>query len=222
VRSACLALAVAVAAAAAACGGSGGGDPIASAQAKLAAKATARASIDAVMKSDSAHCDMQLDFDRGRSAVACGPMAGEPPVEMRTIGGAMYVRSGREAKWFKSDGGADDLAQVDPRRLLEQLQHEAREVSVVGKETVQGVETTRYHLVDSDGAPMEVWVDGDGLVRRMKAVDSPGAADEARITVEFSDFGAPVDIEPPPADEVDELPEDPTQRLTTFSEPAPG
>jgi hypothetical protein len=207
-RGACLALAAAVAAAAAACGGAGGGDPLAAAQSKMGAKGTARASIDAVTKSGTEHCDMELDFDGGRLGVRCDPPAGTPagdlevPVEMRTIGDTMYVRSGRGSKWVKSDGGTDELSQIDPRTMLEQLQKEAREVTVVGKEGLQSVETTRYHLVDSDGAPMDVWVDGDGLVRRMRAVDGVGTADEARVDVAFFDFGADVGIEPPPADQV--------------------
>lgn len=96
------------------------------------------------------------------------------------------------------------------------------EVAEVGAEDVRGVGTTRYRvLLDPeqvasnplmsdagaelralDEVPMDVWVDGDGFVRRM-AVELAGSdAPSMTLRMEFFDLGDPVAIEVP-ADAVD-------------------
>ena len=49
--------------------------------------------------------------------------------------------------------------------------------------------------------PVVVFVDDDGLVRRLTLRDADGS-----VTVDFWDFGADVDVEAPPARDVSELP----------------
>jgi hypothetical protein len=210
VKAACLALAAAVAAAAAACGGSGGGDPLTAAQSNMEARATARATIDADL-----HCDVGLDFERGRAEMTCDPPADsdEPRTpDMRVIGETTYLRIGPRQWTAASSDNAAPLGDIDPRTLLTELQKRADEVGVVGKEDVRGVETTRYHMTSEEYSdePVDIWVDRDGLVRRVR---SPG------ISIEFFDFGAELGIEPPPADEVQVRS---VQRLTTFVRPATG
>ena len=46
-----------------------------------------------------------------------------------------------------------------------------------------------------------MFVDGDGLVRRLTLRDA-----ESRISVDFWDFGANVDVQAPPASDVAQLP----------------
>ena len=63
--------------------------------------------------------------------------------------------------------------------------------------------------------PIDVWVDGDDLVRRMTLdytakVAGSGWTTKTRastVTMEFYDYGAEVDVQPPPADEVTNLAE---------------
>jgi hypothetical protein len=55
--------------------------------------------------------------------------------------------------------------------------------------------------------PKEVWVDDDGLVRRMKlAYDdmrfAAGQRGDMAMTMELYDFGVDADVEPPPARQV--------------------
>lgn len=77
--------------------------------------------------------------------------------------------------------------------------------------------------------PMDVWVDVDGLLRRQVTIidlgqnnllDSPKAP-EILNTVEFCDFGAEVDITPPPADQVMTL-KDMLRRSSRPGPPAAG
>jgi hypothetical protein len=111
--------------------------------------------------------------------------------------------------------GEDQLA------YLEQVS----DVERVGRETVREVDTTKYSfttdfeelartgpedmraslrvLIDDFGlreSPGEVWLDDDGLVRRVR-FDTKG--DEATIdtTIEYFDFGVEVDVDAPPESE---------------------
>lgn len=104
-------------------------------------------------------------------------------------------------------------------------------VKKVGKEVVRGVPTTLYSgtvgvseqtarlrkmgadnlasVAEEQGKPVrvEVWVDGDGLVRRMGyAISQPGAEGKGPTTIDmrmdFFDFGAAPEIEVPDSGEV--------------------
>lgn len=123
--------------------------------------------------------------------------------------------------------------QSDPLQLLTLLRA-AGSVEEVGTEQVRGVETTRFGsdldfsryaeileednpraakairaLVDESGGelivPMEVWIDGDDLVRRQSYEQSLPDGSSTKTTMEFYDFGADVDVELPPANEVTSL-----------------
>jgi len=59
------------------------------------------------------------------------------------------------------------------------------------------------------GLPVDVWIDADNRVRRIQVrTDLSSAAGGSapqgslELTIEFFDFGAPVDVTPPPADQV--------------------
>ncbi|GAA3823087.1 MULTISPECIES: hypothetical protein [Amycolatopsis] len=61
--------------------------------------------------------------------------------------------------------------------------------------------------------PMELWLNSDQLPVQitqdlgpvMQAVGAPAEAQQAKITMKYSDWGAPVDVTAPPADQVGEL-----------------
>ena len=92
-----------------------------------------------------------------------------------------------------------DLGEGDTARLLETLEA-AGAFEAVGSERVRGVETTRYRGTVASSR-IDVWVGADGLVRRATVGDGDGT----NVELELYDFGADVEIEPPPADEVTEL-----------------
>jgi hypothetical protein len=164
-------------------------------------------------------------------------------MEMVTEGAMMYMRSDlfegelpNEANWM-----AIDLADVtgmemplptesDPKGELETLE-EATGVEKLGKETVRGVQTTRYggfvsvsdqvtsareqgaddlaSELEEEGAPLrlEVWIDAKGLARRARILATEPAQDgEGETTVDmrmdFFDFGFTPEIELPGAGEV--------------------
>lgn len=127
-------------------------------------------------------------------------------------------------------------ASYDPSKLLESLRGVTGEPEVVGTEDVRGVETTRYtatldlaeavaqapadqrDLVEAQlqrlgtaEVSVDVWVDADGLARRLQVdmSDALGAAaaGDARavLTIELFDYGEPVDIQVPSPDEVSSL-----------------
>lgn len=117
---------------------------------------------------------------------------------------------------------------------LEALRGVSSDVTEVGTETLRGVETTHYRatidlakaLADApagarDGArdlleragtptiPVDVWLDAQDRVRKytMQVDGSSFGAESSSVAVtyEFYDFGAPVDVSAPPADEVADL-----------------
>jgi len=115
-------------------------------------------------------------------------------------------------------------AQADPSQGLQYLQG-ATDVQAVGDEDIRGVATTHYkafvdlnsladknpalkptidQLVEQTGLsriPVEVWVDDQNFVRRMKeTLDTAGASTE--FTIDLYDFGTPVTVTEPPAKDV--------------------
>jgi hypothetical protein len=131
------------------------------------------------------------------------------------------------------NSGLSDFARLaifDPSRqfaLLEKAGHFRAD----GAETVRGTQTTKYagevdtqKFVDEflsalpederpdsvapGSFPVTAWIDGEGLLRRV-VYDFPemGPDDPAgRLSLELYDFGGPVDVTPPPSDQVTEMP----------------
>jgi hypothetical protein len=89
----------------------------------------------------------------------------------------------------------------NPDQLLGTLIKASKRVETVGNEKIRGVSTTHYraHLEEKElgeEVVVEVWIDGEGLVRRLSVLDPLGST-----IFDFFDFGVEVDIEAPPADE---------------------
>ena len=128
-------------------------------------------------------------------------------------------------------------APSDPTSFLGSLSDAEGTVEELGSEDVRGFSTTRYRVVVDDSwreqltaeeladleaqgplpetsFPMDLWIDGDGLVHRMAmdvtSEDVPESEDEFEsmtMTFDFFDFGQTVTIEPPPADQVTDVSE---------------
>jgi hypothetical protein len=149
------------------------------------------------------------------------------------VGLSGFPLSATGKSWLKfSQIGSDDMQRLvhavrllDPGTLF-QLLDDAGHFQEIGADDVGAVQTTHYRgavdigkLATAFGAPPEAlkghadtqfpvdaWVDGDGYLRKV-AFDVPTLQDEPGATVEitFSDFGAPVDVTPPPADQVQDV-----------------
>ncbi len=122
----------------------------------------------------------------------------------------------------------------DPTQSIQYLRAASTEIDEVGKERVRGVETTHYRgTVDVDDLvevarprdraqlesyarrlrtagldrfPLDVWIDEDGLIRRLRVeyenLSTGAAAISLSTTVEFYDFGVDATIEAPPRNQV--------------------
>jgi hypothetical protein len=121
----------------------------------------------------------------------------------------------------------------DPSQSMQVLEAVSGDVRKLGGEQVRGVDTTHYRatvdlrkypsvvpeasraaaeatvdktiqLTGTRMIPVEVWIDGDNLVRRL---EQKLAAQGMPITqrIELYDFGTNVDVEPPPARKVKDL-----------------
>ncbi len=129
-------------------------------------------------------------------------------------------------------GQFSQITQGDPTQTLQYLSGATEDVEEAGTEEIRGVETTKYTMtidlnkaaeqadseelkqsilatIASTGVsevPAEVWIDGDGLVRKTVTTFDAITTDEGTtsmvVTQEIYDFGEEVNIEVPADDEV--------------------
>jgi hypothetical protein len=133
-------------------------------------------------------------------------------------------------------GQLEGYAGTDPRSLLDVLGAAAGEVEAVWMEELRGTETTHYRATidpseyqklatsaaagdtaplaeqlaaqaDVGPIPVDVWLDGDGLVRKLSlsvSATQPGASEAGSPSMSFElwDYGEDVGIDVPPADAV--------------------
>jgi hypothetical protein len=142
----------------------------------------------------------------------------------------IYAAKTGSTDWIKLD--AADLSSsgtsVKPGDYLVWLQGTSDDVAVVGHESVDGTDTTHYrgHVdmtkiasnggassaqVDAakqlglDSMPLDVWLDGDGLPRRIlidTTFEVSGQQAAFHMQVDMSDYGAPVEVALPPAGDI--------------------
>jgi hypothetical protein len=119
--------------------------------------------------------------------------------------------SGGPLSWV--GGGFVELPE-SPADVLPYLRKEAEAIELVGSEDIRGTTTTHYRaelpvrgeFVERNETVEEpvavgVWVDPDGLARRIRLVP-PAFVTPLRVTLEFFDFGVPVEVSRPAADEI--------------------
>jgi LppX_LprAFG lipoprotein len=130
----------------------------------------------------------------------------------------LSIDLGKEGKALGVDISA--LSSQAPASALEQLKASGR-VTEVGQQTLAGVPTTHYTATIDSGqldkldkelhydvsyAPVDVWIDGRGLVRRMHFVTVAAAHDAVPetvtdMTLDLSRYGEPVSVAVPGAAE---------------------
>lgn len=169
-----------------------------------------------------------VDYSDERPAVSLSmtnAALGEGRIEMRMVDGVAYVAmpglgAGRfieiDAEQLAGKAGVG----LDPREALESFVDGVERVQLIGEDEVDGDDVRHYTLtVDRtkiDGAQelpegvrlpqdlaYDVWLDDDDRIRRMSMdLGASGALD-----MTMSDWGTPVTIKAPPAEEVIEMPE---------------
>ena len=123
----------------------------------------------------------------------------------------------------------------DPTQTLHYLRGAAGDIETVGEEEIRGTTTTHYKAtidydkvaeqapadvrdgmernvevikewLGDDSAPIEVWIDEDGLARRMEMsleyAAGPAAGTELSMSMDLFDFGVEADIQVPPPSQV--------------------
>ena len=115
---------------------------------------------------------------------------------------------------------------ANPSALFDQMKKQTNGVTYIGTATIGGALTQAYRATYSQtisvpsgsgvkvSYTLEVWVDDAGLVRQLRLTlslpanstsDVP-AAGTSTITLDFTDYGQPVNIQPPPPADVVQLP----------------
>jgi hypothetical protein len=155
------------------------------------------------------------------------------PTEMRLVGGSMYIQdpSSGGSKYLKLDlndpnGPLGDmgttLGNLDPQAMIDKLSPDVyRKVTDLGSQTVHGQKTEHYRvLADVRAAGHEllqnlpstvslpktmtydVWLDGNGRMAQFKVLMKKVSA----VTARYYDYGADLNITPPPASQVETTP----------------
>lgn len=154
------------------------------------------------------------------------PQFGKGTAEMRLVDGTFYIKVpmlGKKFIKFDLDDPSNPFGtaltdQLDPRTMFDGFERGLKEVTYVGEEDVDGESMDHYEVtVDSakvldqagQSAPSGVdfpktitygmWFDGDGLFRKM-TVDLGATA--GTLDVRYDQWGEPVTIEAPPANQV--------------------
>ena len=81
------------------------------------------------------------------------------------------------------------------------LDRAAQHLQGATRDTVQGV-------ISQSGVknlPLDVWVDENGYIRKVRYDEHAGRREAAQVTMELHDFGAPVPISAPPSNAVVDL-----------------
>lgn len=129
-------------------------------------------------------------------------------------------------------GPVPDAGGGDPTVALSYLKAAASKVELIGSEQLRGTPTTRYAVTvdaakvaaqvpeefqgfaDESGLafpkPADVWIDQQGRLRKIHytvTMNAPGEATPTAVTIESTlelyDFGVPVHVTPPPANQVE-------------------
>ena len=153
-----------------------------------------------------------------------------PALQSRLPGGKRWLKIDLEKQGRAMGIDLNSLMQSstgDPTQMLRYLESASTGVQKIGAETVTGAATTHYSsVVDLDklaqarhhekssirrleqltgvhDIPVDVWVDGDGYVRKLKeSLTTPAPQMKMVISLQLSAFGKHVTISPPPADQV--------------------
>jgi hypothetical protein len=161
--------------------------------------------------------------------------ANVPFLSSRIPGGKSWIRLDLEQAGQAAGVDVNQLlgqAAQNPTDALDMLR-ESGSVTEVGTETLNGEQTTHYKAtIDLQKAasklggrvqqavqgmiargapsslPVDVWIGDDGLVRKVtldEGFSANGHSDDVNLTVVFSDYGTPVTVVAPPADQTLDL-----------------
>jgi hypothetical protein len=186
-----------------------GGGSAQAALARAAARTVAAGSSRFTIKGTDFEAEGLMDYVHGRGRISYGRDG-----EVLLDGDVAYVswpmpwRPRRTWLRFEDGMGKPDPANVeeraprDPKGLLESLKS-AGHVRDVGAEDVRSTATVHYEgtleLPQVAGTTVRfgVWLDGDGVARRIRLDEEGGES----LTIEYYEFGAPVLVtRPAPSD----------------------
>ena len=163
-----------------------------------------------------------IDYANGRGEMVIkGKSDSAPEARALFIGHNSYlgVAVGGTTYWMKSSAdngtGADHFMPgpdgTSPDRLLKDLIKSSKKVEKLGSEEIRGVTTTHYrahldktnpglNILKDEPGIVDAWIDEQGLPRRIRVPD--GGENESAAVIDLFDFGVPVDVEAPPANEI--------------------
>lgn len=121
----------------------------------------------------------------------------------------------------ESIGGVDTVHHRGVIDLKKILADHADELSANARSEV---EAEVQQLGSAGEMPVDVWIGDDGLLRQQRiTMNAPDGTGSISVTITFTDLGKPVDLAPPPADQVQRFdPNDPEALSSLFEGLGPG
>ena len=160
-----------------------------------------------------------IDYANGRGELVIkGKSDSAPAADALFVGHDSYLGTEVDGTkyWLKQTidvaTGADRFMPgpggTSPDRLLKELIKSSKKVENLGSQDIRGVTTTHYRAqldaakleIDANGdeVAVDAWIDQQGLPRRVRV---PLGVEGAAV-IDLFDFGVPVDVEAPPANEI--------------------
>lgn len=201
----------------------------------LEASTTARMTMHMDMAGQAIHADGAVDYTTTPPQMSMtmeSPAAAGQTMEMRFVDKVLYMNMGQMTgnKFVKYDlsdpdnlpPGMDQLTStMNPLAAFDSFEKGVQSVVFVGDEEVSGEEAGHYEVtVDTskieqfkqlqtqtqlpETVVYDLWLDDDNRMRKMTMAMDMGTPME--LEVEFADWGAPVEITAPPANQVVEQP----------------
>ena len=177
----------------------------------------------------------QIDYQAEPPEMALSmlmPMLGEDPIEMVMVDGKAYMKMGAltDNKYVESDpndpnssmGDTSEMTDLmDPLKSFGNFEDGLTKVVFVGEESLDGDDTEHYTLsIDTtkisgqfadladtgveipEELAYDMWLDGDNNIRKVTF----DLGEMAAVELATSNWGEPVDIQAPSADEITDMP----------------
>lgn len=163
----------------------------------------------------------QVDYTQDPPASSMTMTVSGMEMKSLTVGGKTYMNMGAASQnmWAEIDPATAgvDASSTDPLAALKLMGDAVTEATLVGSEDVDGVQADHWTVtldMSAMGAAaagatglvtQDVWLDGEGRpVKTVAVIEVAGQSSSTTTTM--SDFGTPVTIEAPPADQITTMP----------------
>jgi hypothetical protein len=156
------------------------------------------------------------------AAAGLGASATEGTISVVQVGQNQWTKSalfGTGDKWFASNDSSSLMTFPNPAKIFSTLKSGATSVVSLGSATIEGIKTSHYQMavptaafdalggnssdagIATGSISVQLWIDSDNLIRRLSAITNESGTTQ-NFTLDFTDYGETVEIQPPPPSQI--------------------